>query len=155
MRDHVSAILGTAAPVYSDLVVLFEVAAAVALLAGMFVVRSGRVRAHAYLQSTIVLVNVPVVLSWMVPQYLRYVAPTVGSQLGAWATLLPTLMLVLGVVVEATGIYIVLVAGTNWIPERWRFRNYKLWMRTTLGLWWVVLVLGLLTYYAWYVLPPS
>ena len=48
------------------------------------------------------------------------------------------------------GVFIILVAGTNLIPERYRFRRYKLWMRTELALWWSVVALGLSTYVLWY-----
>jgi len=37
------------------------------------------------------------------------------------------------------------------LPEILRFKNYKLWMRATLALWWVVVFLGVGTYYVWYV----
>jgi uncharacterized membrane protein YozB (DUF420 family) len=151
----VSGILGTGAPFFADVVFLFELAAGIALLAGMFIVRAGHVRWHAYLQSSIVLVNLPVVLAWMVPSYLSNVLPGLPGDIGQAGYLVPTLMLVLGALAEGIGVYVILVAGTNWIPERWRFRSYKWWMRSVLGLWWVVLVLGLLTYYVWYVAPPG
>jgi hypothetical protein len=32
------------------------------------------------------------------------------------------------------GLYILLVAGTSVLPERFRIANYKLWMRTVLVL---------------------
>lgn len=148
-----SSVLGTSAPVLADAVTLFEVAAAVGLLVGTFVVRSGRVRAHAYLQSSIVFVNIPVVLLWMVPSYVKNVLPGVPAELGHSFYLIPTVMLVVGAAAESLGVYAILVAGTNLLPERLRFRNYKLWMRTVLGLWWSVFLAGLLTYYVWYVSP--
>jgi uncharacterized membrane protein YozB (DUF420 family) len=151
----VSSLLGTDAPFYSDAVVLFEIAAGIALIVGTFLVRAGHVRLHAYLQASVVFVNLPVVLAWMVPSYLTYVLPYVRSDLAQPFCWVPTLMLVVGAVAEALGVYVVLVAGTNWLPERLRFRRYKLWMRTVLGLWWTVLVLGLLTYYVWYVSPTG
>jgi len=149
----VSSLLGTGAPVYADAVALFEIAAGIALIVGLVLVRLGHVRVHRYLQSSIVLVNLPVVLSWMVPQYLKYVLPNVGIDLHEPAYWLPTLMLFAGAAAEILGVYVLLVAGTNWLPERLRFRRYKLWMRTVLGLWWGVLALGLLTYYVLYVSP--
>jgi uncharacterized membrane protein YozB (DUF420 family) len=149
----VSSLLGTGAPYFSDVVALFEIATGVLLVVGMFLVRAGHVRVHAYLQSTIVLVNVPVVLIWMVPSYLANVAPYVRSDLAMPYVWVPTLMLVVGAAAEVVGVYVILVAGTNWIPERGRFRRYKLWMRTVVTLWWSVIVLGLLTYYVWYVSP--
>jgi uncharacterized membrane protein YozB (DUF420 family) len=149
----VSSLLGTDAPYFSDVVALFEIATGIALVAGMFLVRAGHVRLHAYLQSAIVFVNIPVVLVWMVPSYLKNVYPYVGPYLNQPFVWVPTLMLGVGAVAEALGVYIVVAAGTNWLPEGWRFRRYKLWMRTMLGLWWSVLLLGLLTYYVWYVSP--
>ena len=64
-----------------------------------------------------------------------------------------TLMLVAGVTVETLGVYVILVAGTNLLPERLRFRQYKLWMRTVVALWWAVLLAGAATFYVWYLVP--
>jgi hypothetical protein len=52
---------------------------------------------------------------------------------------------------ELGGLYVLLAVGTSLLPARLRIRNYKLWMRTVLALWWVVLVLGVATYARWYV----
>jgi uncharacterized membrane protein YozB (DUF420 family) len=151
----VSGLLGTDAPLFSDVVAVFEVATGVALIIGMLLVRAGHVRIHAYLQSSIVLVNLPVVLIWMVPSYLQFVLPGLSGELRDPSYWVPSLMLVLGAAAEALGVYVLLVAGTNWIPERFRFRRYKLWMRSVLVLWWAVLLTGLLTYYVWYVSPSG
>jgi uncharacterized membrane protein YozB (DUF420 family) len=145
------ALFGTGAPAVSDYVAVFEIAVAVVLLAGMFVIRAGRVRLHRYMQSSMVLVNVPVILAWMMPHYLASVAPDVSDEIGILYYLIPTAMLVAGAAAEALGIYILAVAGTNLLPERLRFRRYKRWMRTELVLWWAVVLLGLTTYYVWYV----
>jgi uncharacterized membrane protein YozB (DUF420 family) len=143
-------IFGTSAPPTSDVVALFEIGIAVALVAGFFLVRRGRIRLHMYLQSSVIFVNLPVVLLWMVPQYLRQVAPDLPGEFDDPYYLIPTVMLALGIAAQALGIFIVLVAATEVIPERWRFRRYKLWMRTELALWWSVVVVGLTTYYVWY-----
>ena len=141
----------SAAPLLADLVALVEIALAVMLLVGMFLVRWGHVQAHAYLQTTIILVNIPIVLYWMVPAYLQLVLPYQTSELAEPVVFVPTLMLIAGVAAEALGIYILLVAGTTWIPERFRFRRYKLWMRTELALWWGIVLAGLTTYYLFFV----
>jgi len=139
-----------AAPMGADYAAYAEIALGIMLVVGWVLVRLGHVRIHALLQSTIVLVNIPIVLYWMVPSYLLNVAPGVPADLGQSFYLYPTLMLVAGVAAECLGIYVLLVAGTNLVPERWRFRRYKLWMRSLLALWWSVLVLGLATYVTWY-----
>jgi uncharacterized membrane protein YozB (DUF420 family) len=138
------------APTLSNMVLLFELVIAGLLIAGVILVRRGHVRAHMYLQSSVILVNLPVVLLWMLPQYLSLALPDVVKEFSQPFYYVPTIMLVLGLLAESLGIYILLVAGTNLIPERFRFRRYKLWMRTEVGLWWGVLLLGLTTYYLWY-----
>jgi len=143
------------APYLSDVFAVIEVALAVTLAVGLFVVRRGHVRAHSYLQASIVLVNIPVVLLWMVPLYIMFVLPGVPGELSKPFYLVPTLMLFAGGAAEALGIYIILVAATNLVPEQFRFRDYKLWMRTELALWWSVVLLGLLTYYIFFVGVPS
>ena len=50
-----------------------------------------------------------------------------------------------------SGLYILLAAGTRLLPERLRLIRYKLWMRSVLALWWMVLMLGFATYVRWYV----
>lgn len=149
-----SDLLGTEyAPVGSDIAAIVEIVIAVLLLVGWLLIRRGHVRLHKYLQSSMVLVNIPVVLYWMVPAYLEYVWPDLPGEIADPAYGIPTVMLVAGVLAEALGIYILLVAGTNWLPERFRFRRYNLVMRTELALWWSVVVAGLSTYYWWYILP--
>ena len=141
----------SAAPPLADLAAVVEVALAVMLLLGWWLVYKGHVRAHRWIQSAVILVNLPVVLVWMVPAYLQFVLPGVPGQLSQGSVLVPTLMLFAGAAAEVLGIYIILVAGTTWIPERFRFRRYKLWMRTELGLWWAVVIGGLTTYWLFFV----
>jgi uncharacterized membrane protein YozB (DUF420 family) len=138
------------APLTSDLVLVFEIAVGLVLILGMFLVRRGHVRAHMYIQSSMVLVNIPVVLAWMLPAYLQYVLPGIPGDLGQTAYWVPSLMLVAGIAAEALGVFIILVAATSLLPDRLRFRNYKLVMRSELVLWWVVLFTGISTYYVFF-----
>jgi uncharacterized membrane protein YozB (DUF420 family) len=138
------------APSTSNEVLVVELAIGVLLVAGAVMVRLGHVRVHKWMQACLVLVNVPIVLSWMVPEYLKWVWPGLPRYLGQEFYYVPTLMLIFGIAAEVLGVWILLVAGTNWLPERARFRRYKLWMRTELALWWGVLLLGVATYYVWY-----
>src|SRR5580692_4885960 len=52
-------------------------------------------------------------------------------------------------VLARQGLYILLAAGTGVLPRRFRLTRYKIWMRSALLLWW--LVLGWMTYAHWYV----
>lgn len=129
---------------------VFEIALGILLLVGMLLVRRGHVRAHMIVQTSVVLVNLPFVLATMVPLYVAYVLPDLPGELFEPSYLAPTVMLFAGGIAEGLGVYILLVAGTNWIPERFRFRKFKRWMRTELALWWSVIIAGLSTYYLWY-----
>ena len=57
----------------------------------------------------------------------------------------------LGSITELAGSYIPLAAGTSVLLEKLRITRYKVWMRSVLVLWWLVLLLGFATYTRWYV----
>jgi plastocyanin len=139
----------------ADINLLFQLAMAAALTVGMFLARKKLFRAHAATQSTVLLLNLFAILLVMWPsfrlQILRHPDHALRDAYHAFAFFHG----ILGTLAEILGLYVLLVAGTNMIPEQLRFKNYKLWMRTTLVLWWVVVFLGLGTYYAWYVQPSS
>lgn len=121
-----------------------------ALLAGMFLARGKRYRAHALCQSAVVLLNLVPIASYMWPVFRRGVLPGIPASLGDPFYALPAAHAVLGGAAELLGIYVILRAGTDLLPAALRFRNYKLWMRSTLLLWWLVIGLGLTTYWVWY-----
>ncbi len=151
----VAAPFAAEAPGLADLFAVLEVGMAALLVVGMFIVRARRVRAHLYLQSSVVLLNLPLVGLWMLPRYAAQVLPDLSDEWSGAFYLLPTVALLLGAAAEVRGVYIILVAATTWVPERWRFRNYKRWMRSELLLWWAVVALGLAIYASWYVWPPT
>ena len=98
-----------------------------------------------------VLVNLLLVVLTMLPSFRAHVAPRIPLRLGKAYYALATAHAALGTLAEGGGLYILLAVGTSLLPARLRIRNYKLWMRTVLVLWWVVLVLGVATYARWYV----
>ena len=143
--------LGTAAPRYADLVLLLEIAMGLALLIGAVLARKGRFRVHAWCQSAVVLLNLAIVVLLMIPSFYVHVSRNIPAKLGKAYYALPTAHATLGSITEIAGLYILLAAGTNVVPQRFRMTNYKLWMRSVLALWWLVLLLGLATYVRWYV----
>jgi uncharacterized membrane protein YozB (DUF420 family) len=143
--------LGTAAPRYADLVLLLEIAMGLALLIGAVLARKGKFRVHAWCQSAVVLLNLAIVVLLMIPSFYVHVSRNIPAKLGKAYYALPTAHAALGSITEIAGLYILLAAGTNFVPQRFRMTNYKLWMRSVLALWWLVLLLGLATYVRWYV----
>jgi uncharacterized membrane protein YozB (DUF420 family) len=87
----------------------------------------------------------------MIPAFHRQVLPKLPSRIAKPYYAIAATHAALGSVAELGGLYLLLAAGTNLLPEKWRITNYKFWMRSVLLLWWLVLVLGLVTYVRWYV----
>ena len=143
--------LGTAAPASADLMLLFEVVIGIGLLLGAVLARKKRYRAHAWCQSSIVLLNAVLIAVAMIPSFHERVQPKVPEKLDRSFYALATAHATLGSLAEAGGLYVALAAGTNLLPERLRLTNYKVWMRSVLILWWLALLLGLATYIRWYV----
>ena len=123
----------------------------VGLLIGALLARMRRFRAHAWCQSAIVLLNLAVIVTVMIPSFRAHVSPKIPLKLGKTYYALATAHATLGTITEIAGLYILLAAGTSILSEKFRFTKYKLWMRTLLVLWWFVLLLGLATYARWYV----
>jgi len=123
----------------------------VGLLIGARLARLRRFREHAWCQSVIVLLNLAVIVLTMIPSFRAQVSPKIPLKLGNAYYALATAHAALGTITEIAGLYILLAAGTNVLPGRFRITRYKLWMRTILVYWWVVLILGFATYARWYV----
>ena len=122
-----------------------------ALVIGAVLARKRMFRAHAWCQSAVVLANLAIVVVVMLPSFHVNVSPNIPAKLGKAYYRLPTAHATLGSITEIAALYILLVAGTNIVPQRFRVTNFKLWMRTVLVLWWLVLILGLATYARWYI----
>jgi hypothetical protein len=143
--------LSTAAPPYANLVLLLELLMGIGLLAGALLARLKRFTQHAWCQSVVVLVNLLLIVFMMLPSFHAHVAPRIPLKLGKAYYALATAHAALGTLAEGGGLYILLAVGTSLLPARLRIRNYKLWMRTVLVLWWMVLLFGVATYARWYV----
>src|ERR1700740_2539568 len=141
----------SAAPRSVDVVLLVEAAMGMALLAGAVLARRRHYRAHAWCQSAVVLLNLVVVGFAMAPSFYIQVAPKIPHSLRKPYYAIAAGHAALGAIAELMGLYLVVAAGTTVLPDPLRLRNYRAWMRATLALWWVVLLLGVATYVRWYV----
>jgi uncharacterized membrane protein YozB (DUF420 family) len=143
--------LGTGAPPRADITLAIEIAMGLTLVIGMVLARRQRFRAHAWCQSTVVVLNLIVIALVMAPAFRSQVAPKIPARLARPYYALATGHATMGCIAELLGLYIILVAGTRIpLPKRLRFVRYKLWMRTEMVVWWLALLLGLATYVRWY-----
>jgi plastocyanin/uncharacterized membrane protein YozB (DUF420 family) len=147
--------LGTGATLFADLNLVVQLAMGFALLVGMSLARRRKFRAHKYCQSAVILLNLLMIFLIMAPSFHKQVQSQVPQGLNDSYYLVPYVHAILGTISEVLGLYIILVAGTKYLPRRLRFKRYKPWMRTELALWWVVILIGLGTYYVWYLRPVT
>jgi uncharacterized membrane protein YozB (DUF420 family) len=145
--------LGSAASRSTDLTLVLEMAMGLGLLVGAHLARRRRFQLHAWCQSAVVVANLVVIALTMAPSFGGQIVPALAARPARVVKLRYALVAthaMLGSVAELGGLYILLSAGTEVLPRRFRIARYKLWMRCLLVLWWVVILLGLATYGAWY-----
>ncbi len=147
--------LGTGATFGADLNLITQVIMGAALIAGAFLARWKRYCAHAVCQTTVLLLNLVMIALVMWPSFHRQVIPPLPEHLGDRYYAMASAHAALGTAAELLGLYIVLACGTSFLPRRLRFRNWKRWMHIELALWWVVVLGGAGTYWAWYMASPS
>jgi uncharacterized membrane protein YozB (DUF420 family) len=145
--------LGTHAGFTADLNLVIQLVMGLALMAGMFLARAKRYKAHGICQASVLILNLVMIALVMWPSFLTLVIPRVPTRLSRQSVAIPAIHGLLGVVAEVLGLYIVLAAGTNVLPRAWRFTRWKLWMRIEMVLWGVVLGTGIGTYFVWYAAP--
>ncbi len=147
----VTGFLGTGATFRADLNLIVQLIMGTALIAGAFLAKQKRYRAHGICQTTVLLLNLLMIGLVMWPSFQQQVKPGLSKVFHKWYYEVAAIHAVLGITAELLGLYIVLVAGTNVLPQWLRFKNWKWWMRTELVLWMIVLLSGVGTYCAWYV----
>ena len=144
---------GTGATFAADFNLVVQIIMGAALIVGWFLAKRQRYRAHGICQTTVLLLNLLMIGLVMWPSFQQQAKPELSKVLHKWYYEAATIHALLGIAAELLGLYIVIVAGTNLVPQRLRFKRWKLWMRTELVLWAIVLVSGVGTYCAWYVAP--
>src|ERR1700747_100699 len=128
-RSFMNGFLGTWASFSADLNLLVEIAMGLPLLGGAFLARAKRYTAHGICQAAVLILNIPMIALVMWPSLHTRVLPRVAGHLWQRTYLVATVHGVLGAVAEVLGLYILLVAGTDFLPHSWRFQRWKLWMR--------------------------
>jgi len=145
--------LGTPASFSADLNLTVQVALAMALMAGALLARAKRYRAHGACMVAVLLLNLVMIALVMSPSFYELVLPRLVRHPERRSVVVAAVHGALGLVAELLGLYIAMVAGTDRIPVRWRFKNWRAWMRAEFVIWWAVVLLGIATYIEWYGVP--
>jgi uncharacterized membrane protein YozB (DUF420 family) len=141
---------GTAAGFGADLTLTVQLIMGLALIAGAFLARAKRYAAHGACMTAVLLLNLVPIAVVMLPSFAQLVLPRLASHLHKRYYAVAAVHGVLGSAAELLGLYVLLVAGTNFLPQGWRFRRWKLWMRLEFALWMAALLSGIGTYVVWY-----
>jgi uncharacterized membrane protein YozB (DUF420 family) len=150
IEEAAKGFLGTAAGYGADLNLTLQLIMGLALIAGAFLARTKHYAAHGACMTAVLLLNLVPIAVVMWPSFAQLVLPRLAGHLQKRYYLVAAVHGVLGSAAELLGLYVLLVAGTNLLPEAWRFRRWKLWMRLELALWMAVLLSGIGTYIVWY-----
>lgn len=145
--------LGTGAPFAADLNLVLQLIMEAALIAGVLLAKKKCYKAHGICQTTVLLLNLVVIGLVMWPSFQQQVEPALLRGLHKRYYRAAILHAALGITTEFLGLYIVMVAGTNFLPQSLRFKHWKWWMRTELVLWTAALLSGAGTYCGWYIAP--
>lgn len=131
-----------------DLNLVLEILLVAGLTFGYWLARRGNIAAHRYNQTIWVLLNAVLVALIMAGSMesaeLESAADLAKIHIGV-----PWLHAAIGAATVASGLWLVLQMN-GLLPKRLHVRGWKTLMRITLAGYWVVAVLGLVIYYAWF-----
>ncbi len=143
--------LGTNAPFGPDLALVLVLFSSALFTVGWRLAVHRHYQAHRWVQTSAALINAVAVLAIMVGSFWGFVLPTLAARIRQPVTLITAIHAAIGTVTFLLGIFIVLRAN-NLAPQALRFRNYKLFMRTSYGLYMLSTLIGVSVYVATYVL---
>ncbi len=141
---------GTHAPLSSDLSLLLILISIAFFTTGWQLRIHGRPKAHCPIQAAAAILNVLAVAAVMIPSFVIHILPGIPAKLGTGDYAFTTLHAVIGAAAALLGAFVVLRAY-KLVPERFRFKNYKLFMRTSFLLYIIAAALGVAEYYIVYV----
>jgi uncharacterized membrane protein YozB (DUF420 family) len=136
----------------ADVNVLAQVLMLLALWVGGYFARTKQIPKQRRVQTTVVLVNIFLILFVMMTSFYSFIIA--GGTTGGIVAQFMMIHGLLGLIAELMGIYLLIrMYRSKWLPQALRVKNFKLVMRTTLGLWTLLVLLGFGIYYYRYLAP--
>ncbi len=142
--------LGTHAPFVSDLTLILILLTAILFTFGWQLARHKHFTAHRWVQTFSASLNALVVLSVMVNSFILHILPGIPGKLLVGDYAVTTIHAFVGTCGLLLGIFVVLRAN-KLVPKRFRFKNYKRFMRTSYVLYMLATLLGVVVYLEVYV----
>ncbi len=143
--------LGTKAPMRSDITLVLILITAILFTIGWRLAVNKKYEAHRWVQTTAATLNAIVVLVAMVNVFIVYIIPGIPGKLLQGSYGATTLHGLVGAIGLVLGVFIVLRAN-NLVPQSLRFKNYKLFMRTSYIIYMLATLLGVVVYVMAYII---
>ncbi|MFL5805846.1 MAG: DUF420 domain-containing protein, partial [Roseiflexaceae bacterium] len=146
--------LGTNANVLQDISLILGILVALTLTVGMIMAVRKRYDVHRWFQTTAVTLNILQVLTIMIGSFFKSATPGIPQKLNEPYYYSASVHAAIGLTTLLFGTFVML-RGNNLVPRALKFKNYKLFMRTSYGLYMAVTLLGVWVYYNWYINAPQ
>jgi uncharacterized membrane protein YozB (DUF420 family) len=151
---HLPGFLGTSANLATDSALVMMVVVAALFTVGFGLARAQRYEAHRWVQTAGGLISLILVAWLMILPYRDFILPGIPARMSQPFYSLTTLHALAGLVALPFGLYVMLT-GHKLLPERWRFENYKPYMRWAYGFFMTTIALGVAVYVVWFVTNPD
>ena len=151
---HQPGFVGTAANFAADMTLLIMLVAGATFTFGAVLALRKQYGAHRWVQTVTVVVSTILVFWMMVLPFRDFILPGIPAQVGEQFYAVTILHAVVGLVALPVGLFVTL-RGNELVPSRFKFRNYKPYMRTAYALYMLTILLGVWVYIAWFVTNPN
>jgi uncharacterized membrane protein YozB (DUF420 family) len=146
--------LRTRAPLHSDLSLLLILLSALMFTFGWRLAVRKKFKVHRWIQTGAAILNTLVVLIVMIASFIIYILPGIPNKLLEGTYGVTTVHALIGALGLLLGVFVVLRANqVKFVPKRLRFKNYKLFMRTSYILYMLATLIGVIVYVAVYIGP--
>lgn len=137
--------LGTKAILLSDVSLVLILLTAILFTIGLVLIRHHNTKAHRWVQTVAVILNTIVVLVVMIRSFDVHILPGLPGKFFEGSYGITTVHATVGTIAMLLGIFIVLRTN-KLVPLRFRFKNYKTYMRTSYALYMLATLLGVIVY---------
>jgi uncharacterized membrane protein YozB (DUF420 family) len=151
---HQPGFLGTRANFAADMTLILMLLILGLFTIGVVLALRKQYNAHRWVQTTAAVLNAGMVLWMMILPFRDFVLQDQGGPRPAIFYTVTSIHALAGASALIFGLFVVL-RGNGLVPKAMRFRNYKAFMRTAYGLYFLATLLGVLVYYVWFVVVPN
>jgi len=137
--------LGTSAPFLSDLSLILILLTAILFTIGWQLAKHRKYEVHRWVQTITACLNSLIVLSVMIRSFIIHILPGIPGRLMEGDYGVTTVHAIIGMIGLVLGLFVVL-RGNKLVPKSLRFKNYKLFMRTSYTIYMLATIFGVIVY---------